>query len=62
MRFLHRLRQAVADRRLRSRLRREREKIRVLLIQDIDEDVKRAAVEQVKRKQEQALEDYVERS
>jgi hypothetical protein len=62
MRFLHRLSQAVADRCLRSRLRREREKIRVLLIQDIDEDVKRAAVEQVKRKQEQALEDYVERS
>jgi hypothetical protein len=62
MRLLHRLRQAIADHCLRSRLRREKEKIAVLLTQDIDDDVKRAAVEQVKRKQERVLEEYVERS
>jgi hypothetical protein len=59
--FLRRLLQVIADWALKRSLHRQDEKIRLVQKQDIDADVKRAAVEEVKRIQEELLEKYLHR-
>lgn len=59
--FLRRCLQVISDWALKRSLHRQDEKMRLVQQQQLDEDVKQAAVQQVKRIQEQLLEKYLHR-